>query len=138
MDSKVLVCVVVVVLSCLLTESEALTSHAEFKRRMLSFNPTKLTAHCKKVFRSCGTKMFALIGLLDVIKDRWEEYNDVPCVKIMMANNYPDYTLECSRSGRYGQFIGCVASPEATAFLDDKHLEPLRSALNCLLDNSLP
>uniref|UniRef100_A0A6B0UT10 Putative secreted protein n=1 Tax=Ixodes ricinus TaxID=34613 RepID=A0A6B0UT10_IXORI len=138
MNSKLWVCVVGLVLSCLVTENGAVTSHAEFKKRLLSVNPALMTPQCRKVFRSCSMKMLGLLGLLDVIKDRWDEYTAVPCVKTMLENNYPDYTIECSRSGRYGESISCLESPEATAFLDEKHKDSLESGIKCLLDNSLP
>ncbi|XP_029836707.2 uncharacterized protein LOC115320713 [Ixodes scapularis] len=138
MNSKLWVCVVVLVLSCLVAENEAVTSHAEFKKRLLSVNPAVMTPQCRKVFRSCSVKMFGLVGLLDVMKDRWDEYTAIPCVKTMLERNYPDYTLECSRSGRHGEFIRCLASPEATASLNEKQKDSLDSGIKCLLDNSLP
>ncbi|KAG0418714.1 hypothetical protein HPB47_004650 [Ixodes persulcatus] len=138
MNSKLLVCVVVLVLSCLVAENQAVTSATEFKKRLLSFNPAEMTPQCRKVFKNCSLKMIGLIGLLDVMKNRWEEYTSVPCVKVMLAHHFPDYSLECSRSGHYGQAVSCLGGPEATAFLDAKHAESLASGIKCLLDNSLP
>ncbi|CAN7983313.1 unnamed protein product [Ixodes pacificus] len=139
MNSKLLVCVIVLVLSCLVAENQAVISATEFKKRLLSFNPAQMTPQCRKVFKNCSLKMIGLMGLLDVMKNRWEEYTSVPCVKEMLAHHFPDYSLECSRSGHYGQArLRHSSRPEATAFLDAKHAESLASGIKCLLDNSLP
>ncbi|CAN8018208.1 unnamed protein product [Ixodes persulcatus] len=138
MYSKCSVFFVVLVLSCLVVDSQAVVSYSQFRKKLLSVNPATLTPQCRKVFKNCSVKMIGLVGLLDVIKNRWEDYIAVPCVKTMLANNFPDYSRECTRSGNYGQAIACLGGPEATAFLDASHFEALASGIKCLLDNSLP
>ncbi|CAN7983315.1 unnamed protein product [Ixodes pacificus] len=138
MYSKCSVIFVVLVLSCLVMDSQAVVSYSEFRKKLLSVNPGTLTPQCRKVFKNCSVKMIGLIGLLDVIKNRWEDYIAVPCVKVMLAHNFPDYSHECTRSGDYGQAVTCLGGPEATAFLDANHAEALASGIKCLLENSLP
>ncbi|CAN7993428.1 unnamed protein product [Ixodes hexagonus] len=140
MGSMLRICVVLLFLSCLLAEGQAVITAAEFKKRLLSFNPAKMTPQCRKIFKNCSMKMFGLLGLLEVIDKRWEEYIAIPCVKTMLQNNFPDFTLECSRSGLYGQAssIRCLLGPEVTAFIGQKHVETLADGMKCVLDNSLP
>ncbi|XP_042147286.1 uncharacterized protein LOC121046380 [Ixodes scapularis] len=129
MDSKIWVCGVVLLLSCLVTESQGAMTHAEFKKRVLSVNPALMKPQCKKIFKSCSMKMFSLIGALDDLKDRWEEYIALPCVKAMLDKNYPDYSLECTANGEYGESVNCIDTAEAKSFVTDSHRRSLEIAI---------
>ncbi|XP_065305776.1 uncharacterized protein [Dermacentor albipictus] len=64
------------------------------------------------VFKACNVKLISLVGVMEVLKQHWEEYTAVPCVKGMLSRAFPDFSEECSMSGSYGN--------------------------KCLIDNALP
>ncbi|KAG0439631.1 hypothetical protein HPB47_016574, partial [Ixodes persulcatus] len=129
MGSKIWLCVFMLLLSCLVAQGQDVISHAEFKKRLLSVNPGLLTPQCKKIFKNCSVKMLSLLSVIDGLKQRWDEYLAVPCVKTMLEHHFPDYSVECAASGRYGESMKCIASPEATAFVDPKRVAGLMDAI---------
>ncbi|KAL1419337.1 hypothetical protein MTO96_005417 [Rhipicephalus appendiculatus] len=96
----------------LLVQGCCAITYAEWRKNILSFNPGTLQPQCKKVFKACNVKLFSLIGVMEALKQNWEEYTAVPCVKGMLSRAFPDFSEECSMSGSYGN--------------------------KCLIDNALP
>ncbi|XP_077539563.1 uncharacterized protein LOC144152204 isoform X2 [Haemaphysalis longicornis] len=131
----------VLVLTCflvVLVERASATTFAEFRKNLLSVNPGVLTPQCRKVFKNCSVKMFSLMSILDVLKQRWDEYSAIPCINHMLATGFPNFNSECSMSGHYGQSVQCMMSPEALAIAGKKNEENILPAFKCLIDNASP
>ncbi|XP_054921785.1 uncharacterized protein [Dermacentor andersoni] len=102
-----LACVLVLVV-----EACCAVTFAEWRKNLMSVNPGSLQPQCKKVFKACNVKLISLVGVMEALKQHWEEYTAVPCVKGMLSRAFPDFSEECSMSGFYGN--------------------------KCLIDNALP
>ncbi|KAK8786674.1 hypothetical protein V5799_023559 [Amblyomma americanum] len=111
---------------------------ADYRKSVLSINPGALQPQCKKVFKNCSIKMVSLITVMDVLKQRWDEYTAIPCVKEFLSRSFPDFSEECAMSGYYGKSIKCMMSPEAMAIIGKKNEDSLAPAFKCLIDNALP
>ncbi|XP_049528750.1 uncharacterized protein LOC119460597 isoform X2 [Dermacentor silvarum] len=119
-----------VALACglaLLAEACCAVTFAEWRKNLMSVNPGLLKPQCKKVFKACNVKLISLVGVMEVLKQRWEEYTAVPCVKGMLSKAFPDFSEECSMSGFYGK-----------AVIGKKQAEAVAPAFKCLIDNALP
>lgn len=58
MDSNIWICGLVLLLSCLVTESQGAMTHAEFKKKVLSVNPALMKPQCKKSELITHEKLF--------------------------------------------------------------------------------
>ncbi|XP_050026367.1 uncharacterized protein [Dermacentor andersoni] len=128
-----LACVLVLVV-----EACCAVTFAEWRKNLMSVNPGSLQPQCKKVFKACNVKLISLVGVMEALKQHWEEYTAVPCVKGMLSRAFPDFSEECSMSGFYGNSIKCMQSPEAFAVIGKKQQEAVAPAFKCLIDNALP
>ncbi|XP_064488401.1 uncharacterized protein LOC135400499 [Ornithodoros turicata] len=78
----------------------------------MAFNPATFTPTCKKVFQKCATKAFALMKLISVIEEKWDQFVEIKCITELLDNGFPDYTRECSMNSMYGDAIRCFGKPE--------------------------
>ncbi|XP_075750396.1 uncharacterized protein LOC142817221 [Rhipicephalus microplus] len=122
----------------LFVQSCCALSYAEWRKNVLSFNPGALQPQCKKVFKACNVKLLSLVGVMEALRQKWEEYTAVPCVKEFLSRSFPDFSEECSMSGMYGDSIKCMMSREALAVVGKKNEEAVAPAFKCLIDNALP
>ncbi|XP_077538893.1 uncharacterized protein LOC144151654 isoform X1 [Haemaphysalis longicornis] len=117
--------------------SDAAKTFAEYREAAFNLDPTKLTPQCQKVMKTCAPKMLSLVRSLEDLERHWDQFIQVPCVAKLLDGPIPDYSEECSRSGRYGKGIECMRSPEAMEAAGRKDNKLVEEVFKCLLDNSV-
>ncbi|XP_075553199.1 uncharacterized protein LOC142585953 isoform X2 [Dermacentor variabilis] len=94
----------------LLAEACCTVTFAEWRKNLMNINPGSLQPQCKKVFKACNVKLISLVGVMEALKQHWEEYTSIKCMQ----------------------------SPEAFAVIGKKQQEAVAPAFKCLIDNALP
>ncbi|XP_077538895.1 uncharacterized protein LOC144151654 isoform X2 [Haemaphysalis longicornis] len=117
--------------------TEAILTFAQYRKALFSLNPAKLKPQCKIVMKTCAPKMLSLVRSLEDLERHWDQFIQVPCVAKLLDGPIPDYSEECSRSGRYGKGIECMRSPEAMEAAGRKDNKLVEEVFKCLLDNSV-
>ncbi|XP_077539142.1 uncharacterized protein LOC144151859 [Haemaphysalis longicornis] len=133
MDTTLRLLVCLACFGLLLDPAEA-TSFNEYRKALLSVNPLTLTPQCRIVFQKCAAKLVSMISVLDNVSKRWEEYQSIPCIKKALAGGFPDYTQDCTKTGKYGEGVVCQLTDEVLEVYGDKN--KMKPALQCLLDNA--
>ncbi|XP_037580021.1 uncharacterized protein LOC119462924 isoform X2 [Dermacentor silvarum] len=109
---------------------------ADFRKGLFNINPGKLTPQCKKVMKNCVGRMMGLMRQLDTLGRHWDEFTQVPCVKGSLVDKFPDYSVDCSRSGKFGKSLDCFRNPATLAVLGHENSTQVQDAFQCVWENS--
>ncbi|XP_065288437.1 uncharacterized protein [Dermacentor albipictus] len=119
----------------LITDAAEL-SFAEFRKGLFNINPAKLQPQCKKVMKNCVVRMMGFMRQLDTLNRHWDELAQLPCVKEALMGKFPDYSVECSRSGKFGKNLDCFRNPETLAVLGHENSTQVQDAFQCIWENA--
>ncbi|XP_037518440.1 uncharacterized protein LOC119395527 [Rhipicephalus sanguineus] len=110
-------------------------SFADFRKTLFSLNPGKMTPQCRKVMKNCMGRMMGLLRQLDTLGRHWDEIQQIPCAKQALQEKFPDYSVECSRSNKFGKNLECFRNPETLAVLGHENSTQVQDAFQCVWEN---
>ncbi|KAL3245222.1 hypothetical protein MRX96_018351 [Rhipicephalus microplus] len=101
-----------------------------------TLNPAKMTVQCRKVMKNCVVRMMGLLRHLDTLGRHWEDIKKIPCAKEALQEKFPDYSVECSRSNKFGKNLECFRKPETLAIMGQENSTQVHDAFECVWENS--
>ncbi|XP_064487527.1 uncharacterized protein LOC135399714 isoform X2 [Ornithodoros turicata] len=122
----------VVLVALCLVECNANHDVKAFTKRLTSFDDSTLTKSCKKVFDNCALRLFGIMKVVDLISHKLDEFSEIPCVKTLLDEGFPDYSRECEMGNIYGEALVCFGGPDVSAFIGDENAKALKSVLKCM------
>ncbi|XP_064487526.1 uncharacterized protein LOC135399714 isoform X1 [Ornithodoros turicata] len=61
-----------------------------------------------------------------------DPHKEIPCVKTLLDEGFPDYSRECEMGNIYGEALVCFGGPDVSAFIGDENAKALKSVLKCM------
>ncbi|KAL1419171.1 hypothetical protein MTO96_005276 [Rhipicephalus appendiculatus] len=119
---------------CTLSCSAKKMTFQEFRKKLMEIHKVQLPPTCKKLFRVCSPKLFALMPLLSRLEKQWDAFQAVPCVQTAFDDGFPDYSWPCTKGGKYEKSVKCMLSDDVTKLFGPS-APGMKKAVQCLLEN---
>ncbi|KAL1419172.1 hypothetical protein MTO96_005276 [Rhipicephalus appendiculatus] len=116
------------------TSTAGTQDEVEFRKKLMEIHKVQLPPTCKKLFRVCSPKLFALMPLLSRLEKQWDAFQAVPCVQTAFDDGFPDYSWPCTKGGKYEKSVKCMLSDDVTKLFGPS-APGMKKAVQCLLEN---